>query len=44
MHLVEYMGVETSFMEGVGIDKMTGLKVNFQKKINGRSKLFCPRG
>ena len=30
--LVEYMGVETSFMEGVGIDKKTGLKVNFHKR------------
>ena len=30
--LVEYMGVETQFMEGVGIDKKTGLKVNFHKR------------
>lgn len=30
--LVEYLGIETSFLEGVGIDKTTGLKVNFHKR------------
>ena len=30
--LVEYLGVETTFMEGIGIDKTTGLKVNFHKR------------
>ena len=30
--LVQYLGVETSFMEGIGIDKTTGLTVNFHKR------------
>ena len=42
--LVEYLGVETAFMEGVGIDKKTGLTVNFHKRrLNRRSKFICKR-
>ena len=43
--LVEYMGVETSFLEGVGIDKMTGLKVNFHKRrLTEDQNLFVREG
>ena len=43
--LVEYMGVETSFMEGVGIDKTTGLKVNFHKRrLTEDQNLFVREG
>ena len=43
--LVEYMGVETSFMEGVGIDKKTGLKVNFHKRrLTEDQNLFVREG
>ena len=30
--LVEYAGVETSFLENVGLDKKTGITVNFHKR------------
>ena len=43
--LVEYMGVETSFLEGVGIDKKTGLKVNFHKRrLTEDQNLFVREG
>ena len=43
--LVEYMGVETVFMEGVGIDKKTGLKVNFHKRrLTEDQNLFVREG
>ena len=43
--LVEYMGVETHFLEGVGIDKMTGLKVNFHKRrLTEDQNLFVREG
>jgi len=43
--LVEYMGVETSFLEGIGIDKMTGLKVNFHKRrLTEDQNLFVREG
>jgi hypothetical protein len=38
--LVEYMGVETDFMDGVGIDKTTGLKSTFTKEDSQKIKIF----
>ena len=39
------MGVETSFLEGIGIDKMTGLKVNFHKRrLTEDQNLFVREG
>ena len=43
--LVEYLGVETSFMDGIGIDKKTGLKVNFHKRrLTEDQNLFVREG
>ena len=43
--LVEYLGVETSFMDGIGIDKKTGLTVNFHKRrLTEDQNLFVREG
>tara|TARA_R100001082_G_C4363412_1_gene160575 strand:- start:420 stop:911 length:492 start_codon:yes stop_codon:yes gene_type:complete len=43
--LVEYLGVETSYLESVGIDKVTGLKVNFHKRrLTEDQNLFVREG
>ena len=43
--LVEYQGVETEFLQGVGIDKKTGLKVNFHKRrLTEDQNLFVREG
>ena len=43
--LVEYGGVETSFLENVGIDKKTGIKVNFHKRrLTEDQNLFVREG
>jgi len=43
--LVEYGGVETSFLENVGIDKKTGIKVNFHKRrLTEDQDLFVREG
>jgi len=43
--LVEYQGVETEFMEGVGIDKRTSITVNFHKRrLTEDQNLFVREG
>ena len=43
--LVEYQGVETEFMQGVGIDKKTGLSVKFhRRRLTEDQDLFVREG
>jgi len=43
--LVEYQGIETSFMENVGLDKATKIKVNFHKRrLTEDQNLFVREG
>jgi len=43
--LVEYQGVETEFMEGIGIDKKTGIVVKFHKRrLTEDQNLFVREG
>jgi hypothetical protein len=43
--LVEYQGIETNFMENVGLDKMTKIKVNFHKRrLTEDQNLFVREG
>lgn len=43
--LVEYQGVETTFMENVGLDKATKIKVNFHKRrLTEDQNLFVREG
>ena len=43
--LVEYQGVETQFSQGIGIDKVTKVKVNFHKRrITEDQNLFVREG
>ena len=43
--LVEYQGIETSFMENIAIDKATKIKVNFHKRrLTEDQNLFVREG
>ena len=43
--LVEYEGVETTYLEGVGLDKTTNIKVNFHKRrLTDDQNLFVREG
>ena len=43
--LVEYQGVETSFLEGVGIDKLTKININFhRRRLTEDQDLFVREG
>ena len=43
--LVEYQGIETSFMENIGIDKVTKIKVNFhRRRLTEDQNLFVREG
>jgi hypothetical protein len=43
--LVEYQGIESTFMEGVGIDKQTSIKVNFhRRRLTEDQDLFVREG
>ena len=43
--LVEYQGVETEFMQGVGIDKKTGISVKFhRRRLTEDQDLFVREG
>lgn len=43
--LVEYQGIETSFMENIAVDKMTKIKVNFHKRrLTEDQDLFVREG
>jgi hypothetical protein len=43
--LVEYQGIETSFMENIGLDKVTKIKVNFHKRrLTEDQNLFVREG
>lgn len=43
--LVEYQGIETSFMENIGLDKDTKIKVNFHKRrLTEDQNLFVREG
>ena len=43
--LVEYQGIETQFSEGIGIDKLTKIKVNFhRRRLTEDQDLFVREG
>ncbi len=43
--LVEFQGIETSFMENIAVDKMTKIKVNFHKRrLTEDQDLFVREG
>ena len=43
--LVEYQGVETEFMQGVGIDKKTGISIKFhRRRLTEDQDLFVREG
>ena len=43
--LVEYQGIETSFMENIGLDKVTKIKVNFhRRRLTEDQNLFVREG
>ncbi len=43
--LVEFQGVETSFMENIAVDKMTKIKINFHKRrLTEDQDLFVREG
>jgi len=43
--LVEYQGIETQFSEGLGIDKLTKIKVNFhRRRLTEDQDLFVREG
>ena len=43
--LVEYQGVETEFMQGIGIDKKTGISVKFhRRRLTEDQDLFVREG